>query len=380
MDNTLISQELEAPFPLLSFPPELLEYISVHLEDPDLINIRRVCRALNGHTVNIFGKRFFRHLAVFLHPTSLTTLLKICHHPAFAKYVHRVTVCGEQFKQHKDLQLSVEQSRMDRTILTEVFQVLKNLQTVAAFAVPQEDLSPNRAITCALKQLFGDDDIPFHSHTRGYDRVYELVMQTLEEANIHDKMDLLFDFWGTDTPAGMKKPFFDIASPAWNQHFANQVRAISLTDNANPDWIKRLLTSTPNVLELAFYGNGFSLDLPSPSVGLRNKAKLRHLDIYNVFFPHDDWVAFLRLHADTLETLYLKRVGFITGNWRESLEVIGTMPQIQDASFSSFISPSMIPSPMTPPTAAPAIAPVDIFEEFGVGVGVCDSAGLGDGD
>jgi len=80
-ERAALARASQPPFRLLDLPAEIVGSVSDRLEDTDLLNLRRACRALNAYSANAFGKRFFHHLIVILHPTSLTTLLEICHHP-----------------------------------------------------------------------------------------------------------------------------------------------------------------------------------------------------------------------------------------------------------------------------------------------------------
>jgi len=90
-----VAQNLQVPFPILALSPGVIDLVSAHLKDSDLRNFSRVRRALNAHSINGFGKRFFCHPVAFLHPISLTTFFEIRRHPTLAKYVHQVTVYGE---------------------------------------------------------------------------------------------------------------------------------------------------------------------------------------------------------------------------------------------------------------------------------------------
>ena len=305
--NPFVTQDLQEPFPILALPPELIDLVSTYLEDSDLLIFRRVCRALNAHSTNVFGKRFFWSLEAFLHPISLTTLFEICRHPTLAKYVHQVTVHGDQFQQqkHKDLQSSVEQSGMDRMLLTEVFKGLANLTVVAAGILPWNNEPDDGAgISCARRHLFDTEDLCGPPPDRGFSRVYGLVLQAIQDANLQDKVDLLFDFWGAATPdEAAGQTCIDLASSAWKQNFAKRVRGIALAYNADPDWVRELFSSATNLYAVNFCGNNFTLQLPSPSVGLHSKASIRSLELANVFLSHADWIVFLRLHAETLERL-----------------------------------------------------------------------------
>ena len=125
----------QAPFRLLDLPPELLGRVCDYLPDEQLKHIRLVCNALQTHSMTAFGQRFFDHLIVILHPTSLAIFSDIAAHKQLWKYVRRVSVSGERIGQsintkedtqkHITLQRGLEESGVDSAILLEAFPRLK---------------------------------------------------------------------------------------------------------------------------------------------------------------------------------------------------------------------------------------------------------------
>jgi hypothetical protein len=224
----------QAPFRILDLPAELLGNICDHLPDSDLINLRCVCRALDAHSSTAFGQRFFHHLIAILHPTSLTTLYEICRHPVLPKFVHQITVSGERFshtiplpeddKTNKDLQSSLEQSGMDTLILTEAFRERKSLRVVQIDVISFYRIEPeeeDKGINCGRKQMFKEDIENYDRYNRkrgedeGANRVYNLVLQALQKAEVHDKVELRFEFWNTVYSGGEDISFLDLDSRSW---------------------------------------------------------------------------------------------------------------------------------------------------------------------
>ncbi|KAI4945080.1 hypothetical protein J4E91_008057 [Alternaria rosae] len=211
-----LAKASQSPFRLLDLPAEIVGSVSDRLEDAELLNLRCACRALNAHSANALGKRFFNHLIVLLHPTSLTTLLEICHHPVLSKHVRKITVSGERIGQsihgieqekiHKDLQVNVERSGMDSLTLKEAFRELDNLEMVQVdvisfYHIEQEPV--DAGIRCGRAhiipaKLFNSPGSRERHGDSGKNRVYDLIPKTLLDAGVHEKVGLQFEFWNTD--------------------------------------------------------------------------------------------------------------------------------------------------------------------------------------
>ncbi|KAI4659376.1 uncharacterized protein J4E78_005803 [Alternaria triticimaculans] len=232
-----LARASQPPFRLLDLPAEIVGSVSDRLEDTDLLNLRRACRALNAHSANAFGKRFFHHLIVILHPTSLTTLLEICHHPLLSKHVRKITVSGERIGQsingieqqdlHMDLQVSVERSGMDTLTLKEAFRELENLEMVRVDVVSFYHLDPeptDDGIRCGRAHIIPAKLLnPPASRERhgdsGKNRVYDLIPKILLDAGVHEKVGLQFEFWNTEYSNEDLVTFLDLDCEVWKYEF-----------------------------------------------------------------------------------------------------------------------------------------------------------------
>jgi hypothetical protein len=339
-----LQERPQPPFRILDLPAELLGNMCDHLPDADLINVRRTCRVLNAQSSNAFGQRFFSHLIAILHPTSLTTLFEICRHPVLSKYVHQVTVSGERFghtipllgngETHKDLQSSLEQSGMDMLILTEAFRELSNLRAVRIDVISFYRIEPeeeDRGINCGRKQMFKKDIQDYDKHNRdrhgddGANRVYYLVLQALERAKVHDKIELRFEFWNTSYDGGEDITFLDLDSKPWKDHVSKLTRYVGVLGQVDFNWVQRLLSSATDLRQFEIRGDDHLLKLSHGPTGIFHWPGFRHIHIEDLFVHHDEWTAFLRLHAPTLEVVSLACMGFPHGRWIEPLATIETM-------------------------------------------------------
>jgi hypothetical protein len=263
------SEAAPIPFRILDLPSEVLSNICEHLEDADLPQVRRGCRALRAHSTTFFGKRFFSHLAAILHPTSLTTLLEIARHKVLAKYVRQVSLSGEllgvhivpdhddeaHIQLHMDLQKSVEESGLDRIILREVFRSLGNLRLVridshsfAAFHLYEEYCNP---IKCGRHHILGGDSSQTYTNVRenlGFSRVYQLVLRALHSVGLHSEVNLSLVFCNTQD--GTTPHFIDVTSRAWIHGFSKTLRAVFYYGSMNVNWVRELLSSASDVHDL----------------------------------------------------------------------------------------------------------------------------------
>jgi hypothetical protein len=339
----------QVPFRLLYLPVDIVGGIFDYLQDEELIAIRCVCRALNANSANAFGRRFFRHLIVILHPTSLTMLFEICHHPVLSKYVHQITVSGERVGHsihevkeegtQKDLQVSVQRSGMDSLILKQVFRELENLKIVQidATSFHYRDPKPDDdGIRCGQAHILSreaqEERRPRgRREDNGISRVYDLVLQALQEVNLHDKIELSFQFWNTDFSKVGMITFFDIDSAAWKDHFSKQMRQVSVFGQVNYAWLRKLLSKASDLRKFDIHGDSTFLELSyQPTGSLQfHWPGFSHIHLEEVFLSHNEWTNFLRLHATTLKHLICASVGFPQGNWIEPLQIIETMPRIE---------------------------------------------------
>ncbi|KAI4640001.1 hypothetical protein J4E93_008800 [Alternaria ventricosa] len=337
----------QLPFRLLDLPAEIVGSVCDRLEDADLLNVRCACRALSAHSANAFGKRFFNHLIVLLHPTSLTTLLEICHHTVLSKHVRKITVSGErigqsirgigQEKLHKDLQVNVERSGMDFLTLTEAFRELENLEMVQVdvisfYHVEQEPV--DAGIRCGLthiipSKLFNPPGSCERHGDSGKNRVYDLIPEALLDAGVHDKVGLQFEFWNTDYSNEDVVTFLDLDCEIWKSQLSRQVHSVSVLGQVDRGWLCRLLSATSSLRKFEFGADNHFMELSYQPVGPFHWPGFSHLHLEDVFFSHTDWTNFLRTHAGTLRSLSCSSIGFPEGEWTEPLQIIETMPQIE---------------------------------------------------
>jgi hypothetical protein len=78
------------------------------------------------------------------------------------------------------------------------------------------------------------------------------------------------------------------------------------------------------------------LSLSREPTGVFYFPGLRKINILELLVPHER-VSFLRLHAPTLEKLVIQMVGIRHGTWIEPLEVIETMPRLNDLCLNTLL-------------------------------------------
>lgn len=96
-----------------------------------------------------------------------------------------------------------------------------------------DNISLIKKIVCAREHVLNYGLFPFHPQDRGFNRLYGLVLQALEDANLYAKVKLFLDLWLTDMPGEAVQTFFDLESSALKQHLAKQVCSITLIGNAD---------------------------------------------------------------------------------------------------------------------------------------------------
>jgi hypothetical protein len=167
----------------------------------------------------------------------------------------------------------------------------------------------------------GEDD--------GANRVYDLVLQALQRAEVHDKVELRFEFWITVYPGGEDVSFLDLDSRSWKDCIAKQVRYVGVLGKIDFDWIQRLLSSATDLHHFEIRGDDHLLKLSHGPTGTFHWPGFRHIHIEDLFVHHDEWTAFLRLHAQTLEVVSLSCIGFPHGQWMEPLAIIETTSHLK---------------------------------------------------
>ncbi|KAI4705016.1 hypothetical protein J4E89_009309 [Alternaria sp. Ai002NY15] len=414
-----VARKLLLPFRLLDLPAEIIGNISDHLDDKDLINVRRVCRALSAHAAHAFGQRFFRHLIVILHPTSLTTLFEISRHKTLSKYVHRVTVSGQRVGHtlfttvnetaHNDLQASVERSRMDLLILTEALRELKSLQNVrvdrSSFRC-DAGWTQNIKIKCGRGLMFNKDSVTWNGDTsehQNFNRVYELTLQALVQAQMDEKAELDLQFVNPNEGRNTFNCLVD--SESWREGLCKRLRYFSTVGDMDLDWLGRLLSLSTGITKLKLRQNRRKLNLlllAREPATLETMPRLNNLSLDGLLeqMPYQnastdplDWNPghlSLRSQAAIKAALSIMRaepktvaVGWVWMRPLEEPDISRGRDECRVLMMKNTANPIMMPSPMPPPTAAPAIAPVDKPEEpegggvddgvdVGVGVDVAD--------
>ncbi|CAN9434095.1 unnamed protein product [Alternaria alternata] len=340
----------QLPFRLLDLPVDIVGGIFDYLEDEELIRIRYVCRALNANSSSAFGRRFFRHLIVILHPTSLTILFEICHHPVLSKYVRQITVSDERVghsihknakeeRIQKDLQVSVQRSGMDSSILKQVFRKLENLEIVQIDVtsfhhhVPEPD---DDGIRCGRTHILSKKARQERRPTRrredsGVNRVYDLVLQTLQDANLHERTGLGFEFWNAEYSNDDRITFFDLDSADWKKYFLKRVRQVSVCGQVSYAWLQKLLSMASDLRKFECHGDNTLLELSYQPAGSFqfHWPGFSYIYLEDMFLSHNEWTNFLRLHAATLKHISCSSIGFPQENWIEPLQIIETMPRIE---------------------------------------------------
>jgi hypothetical protein len=113
---------------------------------------------------------------------------------------------------------------MDTLILTEAFRERKNLRVVQIDVISFYRIEPeeeDKGINCGQKQMFKEDIENYDRYNRkrgedeGANRVYNLVLQALQKAEVHDKVELRFEFWNTVYSGGEDISFLDLDSRSW---------------------------------------------------------------------------------------------------------------------------------------------------------------------
>ncbi|KAF2030906.1 hypothetical protein EK21DRAFT_111361 [Setomelanomma holmii] len=204
-----------------------------------------------------------------LHPVSLNTLLEIARNRHLSQFVREVTISGERIggmislheRENKDLmknlQTGMENSGLDRVILTAALQALENLHTVridsAFFHFDRESLD---AIRCGRNQIIGKHDNWSRAHDnidQRKDRSFRVTLASIEEAELTGILGLELGVSIVDEP-NYYDDYFDPNSPDWTDNFSTDVSTIQLTKNANCPGAKDLLLSLHNLehLELEF--------------------------------------------------------------------------------------------------------------------------------
>ncbi|KAJ4374965.1 hypothetical protein N0V83_002044 [Neocucurbitaria cava] len=336
--RTASPETTESHFRILDFPTELISNVCVHLEDDDLMNVRRACRALKAHSTWAFGKRFFQHLVAILHPTSLAILLEIVRHEVLSVFVREVTISGEIYgftiapkkihsRPHLAIQASIKNSGLDILILLEAFKTLRNLASVR---IDVDSFWRSCGIKCGRVYLYegnARDIKPVYHPEVLYNRVYEVVFQALHSASVAEGVSLSVKIctgsYGDDSIS-----FFNVQTPAWEKSFAMRLRDVEAHGTMDTVWLHRLICSATDIHSLSLHSEHNMFSFARTTGAVLQWPGLRRLHLHEIILKHKDFLPFLRGHSLYLEELHVDSVGFLDGNWVEPLEAIEGMPKL----------------------------------------------------
>jgi len=335
----------EGPFRILDLPPELVELVFEQLAERSphtLLDARRACRTFQAHSIVAFGTTYFEHVDAMLHPLSLTVLLEIATHCQLSKFVRNVTISGERIggivdlsgqddeQKLKDLQTSMEQSGLDHLVLSDVFRKLPNLKTVRidndSFFFDDETVAAAR---CGRKYIVAENTVRELDYDEyGFNRAFGVVFSCLRKAGLAGKVDINIQANITDQ-ALQYHDFFDPTSDDWNKYFGTRVKSIKLSRNLSSSWSLDLLKSVPNLQKLDIFIAEGILQFSHPDTGLFLWPDLQHLELDDASCPAHTIIDFLDAHRGTIRILRLQGLELIDGSWRQPLQIIRSMPELE---------------------------------------------------
>ncbi|KAF2124175.1 hypothetical protein P153DRAFT_350970 [Dothidotthia symphoricarpi CBS 119687] len=331
----------ELPCRILDLPSELVEEICSHLDDQALLEVRYVCHALKNLSTFMFGTCFFQCLTAILHPRSLTNLLEIASHPTLSRFVHIITISGERIGHtmnlsgHEnedvlhDLQTSMEESGMDRMILTEVFRKL----SLTCVRIDEESFYYARygfdAVLCGRKHFIAGNDGPNSRPRSDSNRAFDVVFTSLKNAGVQNNIRIQLAI-NTNGERPYRTSYFDPSSEDWNSEFAANVEVIDLCTDMKSSWLPDLLHSTHNLEHLAVKGTPATLQLSHPTHGLFTWPKFHTLKVDNTVLDTTTFVHFLGAHLATLSSLQLEFAYLTTGTWQDPFCVIKKMAKLNN--------------------------------------------------
>jgi hypothetical protein len=339
-----LAAETAKPFRVLDLPPELVAQIfgAVAKENRSmLVVVRQVCRAFKDNSLVAFGTSFFEHLIVMLHPLSLTILLEIASNGQISPFVRRLTISGEYIggvlklcecantPNLRDLQTSMQQSRMDFLILVEVF---RKLETLVSVRIDNESYRCNDEVFDAVRcgSIYICDHPPrqdLNSAQRGINRAFKLIFECLEVVGLAGKLDIHI-VAAVMTPHPQSGNFFDPTSRTWIDRFAAKVKTVELSNYVSSRWSLDLLQSVPNLQNLETCFSDDLLTLSHPVTGPFVWQNLHRLEVTDMNCHASVLYPFLIAHKDTICELELSGVEYISGSWKETFQVIIEMPKL----------------------------------------------------
>ena len=369
----MCSMAHDRPFRLLDLPPELVGQTCEHLADEDLRNVRRVSRALKTQSTSAYGQRFFDHLIVILHPTSLTIFLEIARHPDLSKFVTRLSVSGERVGHsiypvknqavHEDLEHSMERSGADVTLLKEGLVALDNINTVRIdrqqFYLGDGAANHYPGVACGRAHIPKDSSpVPkeeSHLEDGGHIRVYDLTLKVLHDVDLLARVKLEFSFWTdvADSPENQVAGYFDLCSEAW-KIASRSTHYVETFGGTSIEWVSNLLQDATNLHRLELiYPTTYNQSMRTSRLYQAfshdfHWRNLSHLHLENVLASHATLVTFLETHRETLDNIGFTSIGFPIGTWAEPLLIISGMSKLRVLFLDTLLERNNYPSPPLP--------------------------------
>jgi hypothetical protein len=353
------TKEKEGPFRILDLPPELVQAVfHLFIEDYEytLLDVRLVCRTFRDHSISAFGTSFFERVCAMLHPLSLTTLLEIANHPELSKFVREVIISGEQIggiidlsghqeeQKLKSLQTSMERSRLDRMILTDVFRKLPSMSVVR---IDNGSYCCERDVRDAARCGFGfisGGHMGFDavSPQRGSNRAFEVVFACLRNSKLAGKVDFQVEAH-VQNMASQNSNLFDPTSADWKQHFAANVQLLELSGELDSSWALDLMQSVSSLHTLEVFIADNMFQLLHPDKGLFIWPNLRRLKLDHVNCHAQTIIDFFDAHRNSLSDIHLQLFDFVSGSWRMPFQILLGMPKL-DRIFFNVLSETTVPS------------------------------------
>jgi hypothetical protein len=343
-----------APFRILDLSPELVEQIFDQLGElkrSTLFAVRYVCRAFKDLSLVAFGTQFFGCLVAILHPISLATLLEIASHPSLSRFMRQIVIGGERIgglidvsgqgnePMLKDLQTSMENSGMDRLVLTVVFGRLSNLQVVRIDTESfHRQIHQIKAIRCGsnciIERAWKPTDDMDHMRTN---RAFDVTLQCLKQAGSAQKINLQMEVV-VRPGRSHYVDFFDPTSADWYDSFAANVNCLDLCVQENNPWPFDLLRSARNLQHLKMVSCDGAEHFSHPASGPIAWPRLCHLSIIDLESPCCAMASFFAAHRETLTNVEIHQVEVLSGSWKLPLEIIRSMPKLDYLSLCNLLT------------------------------------------
>ncbi|KAH6644093.1 hypothetical protein C7974DRAFT_467789 [Boeremia exigua] len=345
-----IPAEYTGPLRILDLPSELLSSICSHLDGKDLLNVRRACRSLNQNSMSFFDPFFFSHLEAIIHLLSLSVLLEIAKHPRLSKYVTQVTLCGKwtcneslspSDQAHNDLHDGNSKSSQYRRTLQDVLQALPNLTRINVCSDSELKSKANSppSLSCGLAGLQKSSGFNFRfGLDHDFERcslVFRIVLPLLTKLDPEGLIRLHVVLSARPAYPKVLNPL-ELSAATWTNAIKKRAVTIKVHGHIEPWWVGRFLHTATNIHDVELWGLGRVTNddypfrfLKSLSLtGILSWSDLRRISLRDMILDHDCFTALLRTHQRTLGAVQLDSIGIHLGTWRESIEILSTMPNI----------------------------------------------------